>query len=103
MTDSRDTHSGDSGDSPCAPCRDPVMSWRRDGWGRPAHLLCQIRVRRRAEADRWSTTTPWRRPPASCGWSSTPIERGDLDASAAVRARLEGAATALEALTAGNP
>ena len=28
------------------------------------------------------------------------IERGDLDASAAVRARLEGAATALEALTA---
>jgi hypothetical protein len=31
------------------------------------------------------------------------IERGDLDASAAVRARLEGAATALEALTASNP
>ena len=29
------------------------------------------------------------------------IERGDLDASATVRARLEGAATALEALTAG--
>jgi len=31
------------------------------------------------------------------------IERGDLDASATVRARLEGAATALEALTTGNP
>ena len=31
------------------------------------------------------------------------IERGDLDASATVRARLEGAATALEALTAGKP
>jgi hypothetical protein len=31
------------------------------------------------------------------------IERGDLDASATVRARLEGAATALEALTADNP
>ena len=31
------------------------------------------------------------------------IERGDLDASATVRARLEGAATALEALTAGDP
>ena len=30
------------------------------------------------------------------------IERGDLDASAAVRARLEGAATALEELIAGN-
>ena len=50
MTDSRDTHSGDSRDSPCAPCRDPVMSWRRDGWGRLAHLVCQIRVRQRAEA-----------------------------------------------------
>ena len=31
------------------------------------------------------------------------IERGELDASATVRARLEGAATALEALTAANP
>ena len=31
------------------------------------------------------------------------IERGDLDASATVRARLEGAATALETLIAGNP
>ena len=31
------------------------------------------------------------------------IERGDLDASATVRARLEGAATALETLTADNP
>jgi hypothetical protein len=30
------------------------------------------------------------------------IERGDLDASATVRARLEGAATALEELIAGN-
>ena len=48
---SRDTHSGDSRDPPCAPCRDPVMSRRRDGWGRPAHLVCQIRVRQRAEAD----------------------------------------------------
>jgi len=31
------------------------------------------------------------------------IERGDLDARAAVRAGLEGAAPALEALTAGKP
>ena len=31
------------------------------------------------------------------------IERGELDASATVRARLEGAATALEALAADNP
>ena len=31
------------------------------------------------------------------------IERGELDASATVRARLEGAATALEALTTGDP
>ena len=30
------------------------------------------------------------------------IERGELDASATVRERLEGAATALEALAAGN-
>ena len=30
------------------------------------------------------------------------IERGDLDASVTVRARLEGAATALETLTADN-
>lgn len=51
MGDSRDTHSGDSRDPPCAPCRDPVMSRRRDGWGRPAHLVIQIRVRQRAEAD----------------------------------------------------
>ena len=50
---SRDTHSGDSRDPPCAPCRDPVMSRRRDGQGRRAHahLVCQIRVRQRAEAD----------------------------------------------------
>ena len=52
MGDSRDTHSGDSRDPRCAPCRDPVMSRRRDGRGRPALLVCQIRVRRRAEADR---------------------------------------------------
>jgi hypothetical protein len=31
------------------------------------------------------------------------VERGDLDASATDRARLEGAAIALETLTAGNP
>ena len=52
MSDSRDTHSRDSRDPPCAPCRDPVMSRRRDGRGRPAHLVCRIRVRQRAEADR---------------------------------------------------
>jgi hypothetical protein len=52
MGDSRDTDSGDSRDPPCALCRDPVMSWRRDGWGRPTHLVCRIRVRRRAETDR---------------------------------------------------
>ena len=39
-------------DPPCAHCLDPVMSRRRDGRGRPAHLVCRIRVRRRAEADR---------------------------------------------------
>ena len=39
-------------DPPCAHCHDPVMTWRRDGRGRPAHLVCRIRVRRRAEADR---------------------------------------------------
>jgi len=52
MGDSRDTHSRDSRDPPCAPCRDPVMSRRRDGRGRLAHLVCRIRVRQRPEADR---------------------------------------------------
>jgi hypothetical protein len=51
MSDCRDTHSRDSRDPSWAPCRDPAMSRRRDGRGRPAHLVCQIRVRRRAEAD----------------------------------------------------
>ena len=51
MTDSRDTHSRDNRDPPCVHCRDPVMPRRRDGRGRPAHLVCQIRVRQRAEAD----------------------------------------------------
>ena len=41
----------DSHDPPCAHCHDPVMSRRRDGRGRPAHLVCRIRVRQRAEAD----------------------------------------------------
>ena len=31
------------------------------------------------------------------------IQRGELDASTAVRARLDGAATALETLTVDNP
>jgi len=51
MRDSRDTHSRDNRDPWCVHCRDPVMSRRRDGRGRPAHLVCQIRVRQRAEAD----------------------------------------------------
>jgi len=51
MRDSRDTHSRDNRDPPCVHCRDPVMPRRRDGRGRPAHLVCQIRVRQRAEAD----------------------------------------------------
>jgi hypothetical protein len=52
MTDSRDTHNRDNRDPPCAHYRDPVMSRRRDGRGRPTHLVCQIHVRQRAEADR---------------------------------------------------
>ena len=51
MRDSRDTHSRDTRDPRCVHCRDPVMLRRRDGRGRRAHLVCQIRVRHRAEAD----------------------------------------------------
>ena len=51
MRDSRDTHSRDNRDPPCVHCRDPVMSRRRDGRGRLAHLVCQIRIRQRTEAD----------------------------------------------------
>ena len=51
MSDSRDTHSRDNRDPPCARCRGPVMSRRRDGRGRPAHRVCQIRVWQGAEAD----------------------------------------------------
>jgi hypothetical protein len=50
MRDSPDTHSRDNRDPPWAHCRDPVMSRRRDGRGRPV-LLVPIRVRQRAEAD----------------------------------------------------
>ena len=103
MGDRRDTHSGDSRDPPCAPCRDPVMSWRRDGWGRPAHLVLPdprpAAGGGRPVIDDATVATTARQ----LRLILDAIERGDLDASAAVRARLEGAATALEALTAANP
>ena len=95
MGDSRDTHSGDSRDPPCAPCRDPrhVAAPGRPGPPRPPGL-------------------PDPRPAAAGGRQVIDNDtvattarqlRLILDASATVRARLEGAATALEALTTGNP
>ena len=103
MRDSPDTHSRDNRDPPCVPCRDPVMSRRRDGRGRPAHLVCQIRVGQRAGADSVIDNDTVATTARQLRLILDAIERGDLDASATVRARLEGAATALEALTAGNP
>src|SRR6478736_8191771 len=103
MTDSRDTHSGDSRDPPCAPCRDPrhVAAPGRSGPPRPPGLPDPRPAagggRHVIDNDTVATTARQLRLILDA------IERGDLDASAAVRARLEGAATALEALTAANP
>ena len=51
MTDSRDTHTVTAVTRRARPAGTRVMSRRRDGRGRRAHLVCRIRVRQRAEAD----------------------------------------------------
>src|SRR6478609_1315861 len=102
MGDSRDTHSGDSRDPPCPPPGPGhVAAPGRPGPPRPPGLPdprpAAAGGRQVIDNDTVATTARQLRLILDA------IERGDLDASATVRARLEGAATALEALTTGNP
>ena len=102
MSDSRDTHSRDSRDPPCAlpPGPGHVAGPGRSGPPRPPGLPDPRQApgggRHVIDNNTLATTARQLRLILDA------IERGDLDASATVRARLEGAATALEALTAGN-
>ena len=103
MGDSRDTHSGDSRDPPCSALPGPghVVAPGRLGPPRPPGLPDPRPAagggRQVIDNDTVATTARQLRLILDA------IERGDLDASATVRARLEGAATALEALAARNP